>query len=74
MTALAAPALAPGALDAGEPTAGHQGLLRSLWRSPNGRAGLVLVGVVVAAAIAAAFGGTPYNPLAQNPAALLAAP
>ena len=74
MTAVAALPVAPGDVDAGEPTAGHQGLLRALWRSPNGRAGLVLVGVVVAAAIAAAFGVTPYNPQSQNPAALLAAP
>ena len=29
---------------------------QALWHSPNGRVGLVLVGVVVAAAIAAASG------------------
>jgi peptide/nickel transport system permease protein len=46
----------------------------ALWHSPNGRVGLVLVGVVVAAAIAASFGGTPYDPQFQNAAALLQHP
>lgn len=50
------------------------GLLRVLWRTTNGRIGLVLVGVVVAAAIAAAFGATPYNPQFQDPSALLQGP
>jgi len=36
--------------------------------------GLVLAGVVVAAAIVASFGGTPYDPQFQNAAALLQHP
>ncbi|MCU1489009.1 MAG: transporter permease [Acidimicrobiaceae bacterium] len=55
-------------------TARRQGLLSALWRSPNGRAGLILVGLVVIAAIAAAFGGTPYSPTFQNPATVLKSP
>jgi peptide/nickel transport system permease protein len=52
----------------------RQGLLRALWRSKNGRIGLVLVGVVVAGAISAALGGTPYDPQFQNASALLQGP
>ena len=52
----------------------RHGLMRALWRSRNGRVGLVLVVVVVAAAISAALGGTPYDPQFQNSSALLAAP
>ena len=64
-----------GELDDGQaPAAGRAGLLRALWRSRNGRVGLVLVGIVVAAAISAALGGTPYNPQYQNPAAFLQHP
>jgi len=52
----------------------HRGLVASLWHSGSGKIGCVLVGIVVAAAIAAAVGGTPYSPLLQNPAASLKAP
>jgi len=52
----------------------RQGLLRALWRSKNGRIGLVLVGVIVAGAISAALGGTPYDPQFQNGSALLQGP
>jgi peptide/nickel transport system permease protein len=68
-----APAEARGDLDAA-PLAARQGLLRALWRSKNGRIGLVLVGIVVAGAISAALGGTPYDPQFQNASALLQAP
>ncbi len=68
-----APAEARGDLDAAPLTA-RQGLLRALWRSKNGRIGLVLVGIVVAGAISAALGGTPYDPQFQNASALLQAP
>ena len=74
MTGVGPAPTAPGDLDAGAPPAIRQGLMRALWRSRNGRVGLVLVVIVVAAAIAAAFGATPYNPQYQNPAALLGAP
>jgi peptide/nickel transport system permease protein len=62
---------APGELEVAAPTANRQSLARALWRSTNGRIGLVFVGVVVAAALAAALGLTPYNPQFENPAALL---
>jgi peptide/nickel transport system permease protein len=65
---------APLELGAGEPAVARHGLMRALWRSRNGRVGLVLVVLVVAAAISAAFGGTPYDPQFQNSSALLAAP
>ena len=59
-----------------DPSAGlsHPGLFRALWRSPNGRIGLILVGLIVAAALAATFGGTPYDPQFQDPTALLQSP
>jgi peptide/nickel transport system permease protein len=64
----------PGDLDLVVQPEARQGLLRALWLSANGRVGLVLVGVVVAAAIVASFGGTPYDPQFQNAAALLQHP
>ncbi len=63
----------PGDLD-GAPPVGRQGLVQALWHSRNARAGLVLVGIVVAAAISASLGGTPYDPQYQNAAALLKPP
>ena len=65
---------ASGELTAGEPMLVHRSLVRSLWRSRNGRAGVILVAIVVGAAISAALGATPYNPQYQNASALLAAP
>ena len=64
----------PGDVDLVAQPEGRQGLLRALWHSANGRVGLVLAGVVVAAAIVASFGGTPYDPQFQNAAALLQHP
>ena len=49
-------------------------LLGALWHSSRGRVGCVLVGIVVACAIAGAIGATPYSPQAQNPLASLKAP
>jgi peptide/nickel transport system permease protein len=74
------PGVGPALGDAGELDVGvsaplpRRGLLRALWRSVNGRVGLILVCIVVAAGIAAAFGITPYNAQFQNPAALLKPP
>jgi peptide/nickel transport system permease protein len=61
-------------VEAAAPVARRAGLLRALWQSRNGRAGLVLVGIVVATAVSAAVGGTPYNPQFQNASALLQGP
>jgi len=47
------------------------GLLRALWRSRNGRIGVVLVGIIVLAALLPALGLTPYPPQAQDPNAVL---
>lgn len=49
-------------------------LLMSLWRSPSGRAGCLLVGVVVLAALASVVGLTPYPPQFQSTTASLKAP
>lgn len=42
--------------------------LRELWRNPNGKVGLVIVGFLVVVALLALFGLTPADPLAQEPA------
>ena len=46
-------------------------LLRALWRSRNGRIGLVLVAVVLLGALFSASGLTPHSPQAQDPNAVL---
>jgi peptide/nickel transport system permease protein len=46
-------------------------LVRALWRSRNGRIGLVLVGVVLLGALLSAAGLTPHNPQTQDPGAVL---
>lgn len=72
MSAFSEPLLAASAEEI-EPAAvsARPGLVRALWRSRNGRAGMVLVTVVVGAGIAGSIGLTPVNPQLQNPAALL---
>jgi peptide/nickel transport system permease protein len=47
------------------------GLLRALWRSRNGRIGVVLIGLVVLGALLDKVGLTPYDPQAQSPDAAL---
>lgn len=44
-------------------------VLRELWSSRSGRAGLILVGLVVLAALVSAAGLSPHNPLALDPSA-----
>jgi peptide/nickel transport system permease protein len=48
--------------------------LGRLWRNRNGRVGLVIVGVLVLVAIAAAAGLLPHDPLAQDPAQSMRGP
>lgn len=72
MTTLVAEPL--GGIDLAPPQVRRVGLLRALCRSRNGLVGLVLVGIVVAAAASAALGGTPYNPQLQINSALLRGP
>lgn len=52
----------------------RKGALGSLWRDRSGRAGCVLVGLVVLAALAAALGLTPFSPQAQSYTATLKGP
>jgi peptide/nickel transport system permease protein len=52
----------------------RRSLLGSLWATPSGRVGCVLVGLVVLAAIAGALDITPYSPQFQNPVATLKGP
>lgn len=54
--------------------ANRQGVLRRVWASGNGRVGLVIVGLVVLIALAAALGLTPYGPTEQHPLDRFAAP
>jgi peptide/nickel transport system permease protein len=49
-------------------------LLGSLWATPSGRVGCVLVGIVVVAAIAGALGITPYSPQFESPGPPLKGP
>ena len=72
-----ADALAPnGPADAGAEAApgGLRDVLRGVVRDRNGRIGLVITGVLVVTAVAATFGLTPHNPLAQHPDHLLESP
>ena len=42
-------------------------VLRGVWRSRNGRVGLLLTGFLMLLALLAVLGLTPYNPLTQHP-------
>jgi peptide/nickel transport system permease protein len=44
----------------------RRGVLRRLWGRPNGRVGVILLGVVVLLGLASLVGLTPYGPNAQN--------
>ncbi|HEY1640266.1 MAG TPA: ABC transporter permease [Streptosporangiaceae bacterium] len=50
------------------------GLGRRLWRQPSGRAGLIILGIMVLAGLASLAGLAPAAPDAQNPAATLRGP
>ncbi|MDA8301812.1 MAG: ABC transporter permease [Actinomycetota bacterium] len=50
------------------------GFLTVLWLNPAGRAGCVLVGLVVLGGLLAAVGATPYNAQLQNPLTTLKGP
>ena len=41
--------------------------LRGLWRNPNGRVGLIIVGFLTIVALLALFGLTPDDPISQEP-------
>lgn len=49
----------------------HGGWLRAIWRSRNGRVGLLIVILVLVGGICGLAGWTPYGPDAQNPNTVL---
>lgn len=55
-------------------TAAGRAWFRELWRNPNGRVGLLIVGALVLIALLALVGLTPANPIAQEPSARFAPP
>ena len=52
----------------------RRGLASRLWHQPSGRAGLIILAVMVLAGLASLAGLVPVGPNAQNPAATLRAP
>jgi peptide/nickel transport system permease protein len=50
------------------------GLLRRIWRTGNGRVGLVATAVLIAIAVLGALGVLPHNPIEQHPAQRLQGP
>ena len=49
----------------------HRSWFGALWRSANGRAGIVVVSITLFAGVLGILGVTPYAPDAQNPSAVL---
>jgi peptide/nickel transport system permease protein len=49
----------------------HRSWFAALWRSGNGRAGIVIVAITMFAGVLGIIGVTPYAPDAQNPGAVL---
>jgi peptide/nickel transport system permease protein len=54
-----------------EEVVGHRGWFGALWRSRNGRIGVIIVGVVLVAGLLGIWGITPYGPDAQDPGMVL---
>lgn len=52
----------------------RRGLASRLWRQPSGRAGLIILAIMVLAGLASLAGVVPDNPSTQNPAAALRGP
>jgi len=52
----------------------RRSLAARLWRQPSGRAGLIILGIMVLAGLASLAGLAPDNPNAQNPSATLRGP
>jgi peptide/nickel transport system permease protein len=52
----------------------ERNLLVEMWRNPNGRVGLVIVGLLVVVAMLALVGLTPADPIAQEPTIRFAPP
>lgn len=47
---------------------------RELWRNPNGKVGMIIVGFLITVAVLALFGVTPFPPIAQDPTVRFTAP
>ena len=62
------------ALTASVVEAGRPGLARRLWRQPSGRAGLIILAVMVLAGLVSVIGLSPDPPNAQNPLVTLRGP
>jgi peptide/nickel transport system permease protein len=58
-------------IDTSEVVARHGGWVRAVWRSRNGRIGMIIVGLVVIGGICGLANFTPYAPDAQNPRTVL---
>jgi peptide/nickel transport system permease protein len=54
-----------------EQVAGHRGWVGAVWRSRNGRVGMIVVALVVIAGVLGLAAVTPYDPAAQDPRAVL---
>jgi peptide/nickel transport system permease protein len=54
-----------------EDIVGHRGWFGALWRSRNGRIGVVIVGIVLVAGLLGIWGITPDGPDAQDPSMVL---
>jgi peptide/nickel transport system permease protein len=58
-------------IDTNEVVARHGGWVRAVWRSRNGRIGMIIVGLVIIGGICGLASFTPYAPDAQNPQTVL---
>jgi peptide/nickel transport system permease protein len=66
-----APLPSPLASDSGETVVRRGGWLRAIWRSRNGRIGLIIIILVLLGGICGLAGWTPYGPDVQNPNTVL---
>jgi peptide/nickel transport system permease protein len=66
-----APLPSPIASDSGDVVVRHGGWLRAIWRSRNGRFGLIIVILVLLGGICGLAGWTPYGADVQNPQTVL---
>ena len=57
---------ATSAPDAPEDVVGHRGWFGALWRSRNGRIGVIIVGIVLVAGLLGIWGISPYGPVGKR--------
>ena len=63
--------ISPGVTVGADEVVRHRSWFAALWRSGNGRAGIVIVAITMFAGVLGIIGVTPYAPDAQNPGAVL---